>query len=386
MKHQCEKNLSLKLETFDIEDAKRIQNEVIASSVLYEHANKIHSCHESEIEDETQSIRVTNELIGNSIEGMELMDNKSRELPIDVVDSSGDFILTRDLIVENIIEFDSATRENELIHNILDNETNAHKVLSEIITDSIESREFNRKSQNIHSYITTDELSARETKQIDVIEGESSTADRSIIELEAKNEEMDLFEGMGLPVYLPDYELFARVQRELQAMTVLSDIMDRSKVTINSGIVDTIDMERYAPNIMTDASGIIDFKRPVLELDSQIANDYDAADTLAKQSLLQELDAFDRNVRVATDIEEFERFNSDSCIESSVEEFEPFEKVLGINTEINESERFIINKFIDTEYMQFDDFLVNDIYPTEIIEVDENRKVQKRKTKIMVTS
>lgn len=227
---------------------------MIASSVLYEHANKIHSCHESEIEDETQSIRVTNELIGNSIEGMELMDNKSRELPIDVVDSSGDFILTRDLIVENIIEFDSATREIELIHNILDNETNAHKVLSEIITDSIESREFNRKSQNIHSYITTDELSARETKQIDVIEGESSTADRSIIELEAKNEEMDLFEGMGLPVYLPDYELFARVQRELQAMTVLSDIMDRSKVTINSGIVDTIDMERYAPNIMTDVS------------------------------------------------------------------------------------------------------------------------------------
>ncbi|PEQ66611.1 hypothetical protein CN474_26175, partial [Bacillus thuringiensis] len=84
------KNLSLKLETFDIEDAKRIQNEVIASSVLYEHANKIHLCHESEIEDETQSIRVTNELIGNSIEGMEPMDNKSRELAIDVVNTAGD--------------------------------------------------------------------------------------------------------------------------------------------------------------------------------------------------------------------------------------------------------------------------------------------------------
>ncbi|MDA2116908.1 hypothetical protein PDN31_16295 [Bacillus cereus] len=376
------KNLSLKLETFDIEDAKRIQNEVIASFVLYEHANKIHSCHESEIEDETQSIRVTNELIGNSIEGMEPMDNKSRELAIDVVDNSSDFVLNRNLITENIIGFDNATREKELIHTILDNENNAHKVLPEIIADSIESQDFNRKSQNILSYVTTDELSTRENKQIDVIEEESSTADRSVIELEAKNEEMDLFEGMGIPVYLPDYDLFARVKRELQATTMLSEIMDRSKVTITSEIVDSIDMERCTSNIMTDVSGIIDFKRPVLELDSQIANDYDAADTPAKQSLIQELDTFDRDVSVATDIEEFEQFNREICIESSVEEFEPAEKVLGIDTEIIESERFIINKFIDTKCIQFDDFIINNIYPTEIIEVDENRKVQKEKPKL----
>ncbi|MDA2635439.1 hypothetical protein PDQ79_12780 [Bacillus cereus] len=376
------KNLSLELETFDIEDSKRIQNEVIASSARYEHANKIHSCYESEIGDETQSIRVTNELTGNSIEGMESMDNKSRELAIDVVDTAGDFVLTRDLIAENIIGFDNATREKELIYTILDNETNAHKVVPEVIADSIESREFNRKSQNILSYITTDELSTRENKQIDVIEGESSTAERSVIELEAQNEEMDLFEGMGLPVYLPDYDLFARVKRELQATTVLSDIMDRSKVTITSEIVDSIDMERCTPNIMTDVSGIIDFKRPVLELDSKIANDYDAADTPAKQSLILELDTFDRDVSIATDIEEFERFNRDTCIESSVAEFEPAEKVLGIDTEIIESERFIINKFIDTECIQFDDFIVNNVYPTEIIEVDENRKVQKEKPKL----
>ncbi|MGN4742524.1 hypothetical protein [Bacillus cereus] len=376
------KNLSLELETFDMEDSKRTQNEVIASSARYEQANKIHSCHESEIEDETQSIRVTNELTGDSIEVLESMDNKGRELAIDVVDTAGDFVLTRDLIAENIIEFDNATREKELIHTILDNETNAHKVVPEVIADSIESREFNRKSENILSYITTDELSTRENKQIDVIEGESSTAERSVIELEAQNEEMDLFEGMGIPIYLTDYDLFARVKRELQATTVLSDIMDRSKVTITSEIVDSIDMERCTPNIMTDVSGIIDFKRPVLELDSQIANDYDAADTPARQSLILELDTFDRDVSIATDIEEFERFNRDTCIESSVAEFEPAEKVLGIDTEIIESERFIINKFIDTECIQFDDFIVNNIYPTEIIEVDENRKVQKEKPKL----
>ncbi|MEH7430876.1 hypothetical protein [Bacillus thuringiensis] len=376
------KNLSLKLETFDIEDAKRIQNEVIASSVLYEHANKIHLCHESEIEDETQSIRVTNELIGNSIEGMEPMDNKSRELAIDVVNTAGDFVLTRDLIAENIIGFDNATREKELIHTILDNGTNAHKVVPEVIADSIESREFNRKSQNILSYITTDELSTRENKQIDVIEGESSTADRSVIELEAKNEEMDLFEGMGLPVYLPDYDLFARVKRELQATTVLSDIMDRSKVTITSEIVDTTDMERCKQNIMTDMSGIIDFERPVLELDSQITNDYDAGDTPAKQSLIHEQDVFDVSRQFVADEIEDNTFDRETNIETVVEEAEQFEKILAVDTVIIESESFIINKFIDTECIQFDEFLINNIYSTEIIEVDENRKVQKEEPKL----
>ncbi|PHG37472.1 hypothetical protein COI60_07490 [Bacillus toyonensis] len=376
------KNLSLKLEIFDMEDSERIQNEVIASSVLYEQANKIHSCHESELEDETQSIRVTNELTGNSIEGMESMDNKSRELAIDVVDNAGDFVLNRNLITENIIGFDNATREKELIHTILDNETNAHKVVPEVIAASIESREFNRKSQNIHSDITTNEWGTRENKQIDVIEGESSTADRSVIELEAKNEEMDLFEGMGLPVYLPDYDLFARVKRELQATTMLSEIMDRSKVTITSEIVDSIDMERCTPNIMTDVSGIIDFKRPVLELDSQIANDYDAADTPAKQSLIHEQDVFDVSRQFVADEIKDNTFNRETNIETVVEEAQQFEKVLGVDTVIIESESFIINKFIDTGCIQFDGFLVNNIYPIEIIEVDENRKVQKEEPKL----
>ncbi|HDX9648854.1 TPA: hypothetical protein ROY02_005239 [Bacillus cereus] len=375
-------NLSLELETFDIEDSKRTQNEVIASSARYEQANKIHPCHESEIEDETQSIRVTNELTGNSIEVLGSMDNKSRELAIDVVNTAGDFVLTRDLIAENIIGFDNATREKELIYTILDNGTNAHKVVPEVIADSIESREFNRKSQNILSYITTDELSIRENKPIDVIEGESSTADRSVIELEAKNEEMDLFEGMGLPVYLPNYDLFARVKRELQATTMLSDIMDRSKIIITSEIVDSIDMDRCTPNIMTDVSGIIDFKRPVLELNSQIANDYDAADTTAKQSLIHEQDVFDVSRQFVADEIKDNTFDRETNIETVVEEAEQFEKVLGVDTVIIESESFIINKFIDTECIQFDDFIINNIYPTEIIEVDENRKVQKEEPKL----
>ncbi|MEC2715302.1 hypothetical protein P9X50_27035, partial [Bacillus cereus] len=161
-----------------------------------------------------------------------------------------------------------------------------------------------------------------------------------------------------------------------------SDIMDRSKVTITSEIVDSIDMERCTPNIMTDVSGIIDFKRPVLELDSQIANDYDAADTPAKQSLIHEQDVFDVSRQFVADEIKDNTFDRETNIETVVEEAEQFEKILGVDTVIIESESFIINKFIDTECIQFDEFLVNNIYPTEIIEVDENRKVQKEEPKL----
>ncbi|MEI5921824.1 hypothetical protein [Bacillus albus] len=392
------KNISLELETFDMEDSKRMQNEAVASSSLYEHADKIQSCYESEIENETHAIRAKNELTGNSIEEMEAMNNKSRELAIDVIHTAGNFVLTRDIIAENIIKVDTATHEKEMIHTVLDIETAAHKVLSEIIAGSAESQEFNKKSQNILTYTTADELGIRENKLFDVVEDTFYTAARNTVELDAVNEKADLFEGMGLPVYLPNYDLFAKIQRELQANMAMFEMMSRSKVNITSEIIETDYTDRCKPTIMTDVPELAGFERKLLELDSQFANDYDLADTPAKQSLIHEQDifdvsrefsadeiesnAFDRDISVTTVVEDYEQFDRDICTDSTVEEFELVEKVLGIDTDIIESEKFIINKFIDTKCIQFDDFLVNNIYPTEIIEVDENRKVQKEEPKL----
>lgn len=376
------KNLSLELTTFDMEASQRTENEALANVESYEYMNRAQTYYESVSTDETQSTRITNEYIANSIEQLESMENTTREFDVNIADSSERFDVNREFITEEIIEFDTSIRDTKPIQTVIDKKVAVSIVTKEITSECSETLSFNRKTKDIITCITEGDLSKREGKEINTLEEILSAADRNIKEITASREEMDLFDGMGLPVYLPDFDLFARVQRELQATTVLSDIMDRSKVTITSEIVENINMKRCKQNIMTDVSGIIDFERPVLELDSQIANDYDAADTPAKQSLIQELDTFDRNVSVATDIEEFERFNREICIESSVEECEPAEKVLGIDTEIIESERFIINQFIDTECIQFDDFIVNNIYPTEIIEVDENRKVQKEKPKL----
>ncbi|PEK46035.1 hypothetical protein COF80_02590 [Bacillus toyonensis] len=376
------KNLSIELTTFDMEASQRTENEALANVELYEYMNRAQTHYESVSTDETQSTRITNEYITNSIEQLESMDNTTREFDVNIADSSERFDVNREFITEEIIEFDKSIRDTKPIQTVIDKKVAANIVTKGITSESSETLSFNRKTKDIITCITEGDPSKREGKEINALEEILSAADRNIKEITASREEMDLFDGMGLPVYLPDFDLFARVQRELQATTVLSDIMDRSKVTITSEIVENIDMERCTPNIMTDVSGIIDFKRPVLELDSQIANDYDAADTPAKQSLIHEQDVFDVSRQFVADEIKDNTFDRETNIETIVEEAEQFEKVLGVDTVIIESESFIINKFIDTGCIQFDDFLVNNIYPIEIIEVDENRKVQKEEPKL----
>ncbi len=376
------KNLSLELTTFDMEASQRTENAALANVESYEYMNRAQTYYESVSTDETQSTRITNEYIANSIEQLESMDNTTREFDVNIADSSERFDVNREFITEEIIEFDKSIRDTKPIQTVIDKKVAANIVTKEITSECSETLSFNRNTKDIITCITEGDLSKREGKEINALEEILSAADRNIKEITASREEMDLFDGMGLPVYLPDFDLFARVQRELQATTVLSDIMDRSKVTITSEIVENIDMERCTPNIMTDVSEIIDFKRLVLELDSQIANDYDAADTPAKQSLIHEQDVFDVSRQFVADEIKDNTFDRETNIETVVEEAEQFEKVLGVDTVIVESESFIINKFIDTECIQFDDFIINNIYPTEIIEVDENRKVQKEEPKL----
>ncbi|MEI4710715.1 hypothetical protein WAG12_12180 [Bacillus cereus] len=377
------KNLSLELTTFDMEASQRTENEALVNVESYEYMNRAQTYYESVSTDETQSTRITNEYIANnSIEQLESMDNTTREFDVNIADSSERFDVNREFITEEIIEFDKSIRDTKPIQTVIDKKVAANIVTKEITSECSETLSFNRKTKDIITCITEGDLSKREGKKINALEEILSAADRNIKEITASREEMDLFDGMGLPVYLPDFDLFARVQRELQATTVLSDIMDRSKVTITSEIVENIDMERCTPNVMTDVSEILDFKRPVLELDSQIANDYDAADTPAKQSLIHEQDIFDVSRQFVADEIKDNTFDRETNIETVVEEAEQFEKILGVDTVIIESESFIINKFIDTGCIQFDDFLVNNIYPIEIIEVDENRKVQKEEPKL----
>lgn len=62
-------------------------------------------------------------------------------------------------------------------------------------------------------------------------------ADRCIHEVAASYEEYDLFNDLGIPVYLPDYDLFARIQRELKADYTKFDTADRNIIQVDGGSI-----------------------------------------------------------------------------------------------------------------------------------------------------
>lgn len=133
---------------------------------------------------------------------------------------------------------------------------------NEYESNIFETEEWQRKSDNkasIHEYDVSEsgrELASEEIRTtltnkyntfnttIGDIEQSSRTVDSESIlvesdtfvlekekEIEALYEEFDLFEGLGIPVYLPDYDLFARIQRELQTNIDTYEIMNKENET-----------------------------------------------------------------------------------------------------------------------------------------------------------
>ncbi|MDA1850304.1 hypothetical protein PDL09_24355 [Bacillus cereus] len=75
-------------------------------------------------------------------------------------------------------------------------------------------------------------------------------------ELQASLEEFDLFEGMGIPVYLPDYDLFARIQRELATSIEIQHVFERKTIMENADLLPSEDLTTAEREPVTDATRI----------------------------------------------------------------------------------------------------------------------------------
>ncbi|MRD40195.1 hypothetical protein GH882_30670, partial [Bacillus thuringiensis] len=53
----------------------------------------------------------------------------------------------------------------------------------------------------------------------------------------------DLFNGMGIPVYLPDYDLFARMQRDIETSIVKQYVLNRVEEIENVDLLPYEDIE-----------------------------------------------------------------------------------------------------------------------------------------------
>ncbi|MCU0096690.1 hypothetical protein N7917_23010 [Bacillus sp. OR9] len=71
-------------------------------------------------------------------------------------------------------------------------------------------------SPAIDALINTEDISETKRKELETRVLDDYETFTTEHELQASIEEFYLFDGMGIPVYLPDYDLFARIQRNWQ--------------------------------------------------------------------------------------------------------------------------------------------------------------------------
>lgn len=376
------KKFEMDLIEIDFNQSDRVTNEIKAGEAFHEYADRKNKYHESEKVNESEANRVTNEFIANDVAHMELTTPKGREYGVNMADISDSLNVNREFNTGNIIEIDNGDRNIKDVCSVINNTVATDKVIATVSTDYIQTDPVNKITKDIVTVITENELSNRFDTETIVLEEIFSLADRNILQIDATREEMDLFEGLGIPVYLPDFDMFSRIKREFITETALSEVMNRPEINISSKIVDTVDMVRPIQEIMTDVSGAIEFERPLLELDSQIDYDYDAADTPAKKALIHEQDLFDTSRQFEADEITGDTFDGESTIETVVSESEQLNRQIIIESSIIENDSFKVNMLFDATCIKFEHFIVDNIYNAEIIEGDEKKEVVKEEPKL----
>ncbi|MFY0157309.1 hypothetical protein P3K76_19190 [Bacillus cytotoxicus] len=330
----------------------------------HEYAVRTHSYHATEITDDNQANKVTNEYAVNSIADAELMNNRSREF-----------------IIENM-EIDIGNHEYKEHITVINNAASADKTIDEITTSCIEVASVNRLAKNIVTDIIENELSGRRNKEITTLEERLQLFIRNRMQINATREEYDLFEGQGLPVYLPDYDLFARIQRELYTEMILSEKMTHSEVNIVSKLIDTIDSKRFIPDITMDMSEITNTERTVVEIETENITYNALAETPAKKTLIHEQDVFDVSRQFRADYMEDNTFDRNSTLKTTVNESEQFDRPFLIDGSIEEIDIFKIDMTFHANCIKFDDFIVNNVYNADVIEVTENKVVAEEQPRL----
>ncbi|MFY0147704.1 MULTISPECIES: hypothetical protein [Bacillus cereus group] len=347
----------------------------------HEYAVRTHSYHATEITDDNHANKVTNEYAVNSIADAELMNNRSCEHDVNMSDISCGTDIDREFIIENI-ETDIGNHEYKEHITVINNATSADKTIDEITTSCIKVENVNRLTKNIVIDITENELSDRRNKEITALEERLQLFIKNRIQINAIRGEYDLFEGQGLPVYLPDYDLFARIQRELYTEMILSEKMIRSESNIVSKLIDTIDSKRFIPDITTDMSEITNTERAVVEIETENIT-YDVlAETPAKKTLIHEQDVFEVSRQFRADYIEDNTFDRNSTLKTTVNESERFDRAFLIDVSSEEMDIFKIDMTFHANCIKFDDFIVNNIYNADVIEVTENKVVAEEQPKL----
>ncbi|MEM5623009.1 hypothetical protein AAHB56_24080 [Bacillus thuringiensis] len=205
-------------------DKEALQHERIfkMDHIVDEHVNRPFNTHEILIANEEVLHRTTNEHEMNPVMKEEVLHKKVREFAVDVDELPEWVNVARVLYGENFYESIVAARQEK-----------------EICATTIS--------------VDTSNITIKELEAINISDAE--LAHRSIREMIGSYEEYELFNGQGIPVYLPDYDLFARIQRELPANYAELSTGHRDALQING---EDVSLELVDRSISEIGSSLVD--------------------------------------------------------------------------------------------------------------------------------
>ncbi|MBY7115142.1 hypothetical protein ILT06_30525 [Bacillus sp. 17RED48] len=301
----------------------------------------------------------------------------------EVIESSKEEFIRLTELTANIAHIDGADRLlNESQADVFEL-VSADKEGSPVLVDVAESILSELKTQDI---LTT-------------IEDPDFMANKTIKELPASIEEFDLFEGMGIPVYLPEFDLFGRIHKELETritffedasklsqvmqmqidQTVVSEKVEKELITIVNEEVDSnivpvtldaqcIDLDdSYKQNtqqaLITEQEsfiGIREFEggvisditpadKEVISTDTEVIETIDVARESEQYATVSEYELLERQDVVEALTNEVDTFDKEHELESVTEEYERFERIPERESVLEDTEQFKLERVLDTE-------------------------------------
>ncbi|PFS93021.1 hypothetical protein [Bacillus cereus] len=335
--------LSVK-DIFGTDDANKSQNIFEIQTIVAEEAERLHEINAG-ITDADYSHRILKELQGASP---------------DVT-----FAEVKNELQATVVELDQVDKEDTAVL------THVDKISS-----------FGLKERVLITDVNTDEVANKTEK-----------------ELQATIEEFDLFEGLGIPVYLPEFDLFGRVQKELETRIALFNDSSKSLNVMQMKLDKTIESEKAmkehttavieevasdtvpfildAEHITLDISykqasqqaliteqeaftGIREFEggiisdttpadKEVITRDTNVIETVDAARESERYAIVSEQELLERQAIVDAVTNEVDTFDREHELEIVTEEYERFERTPERESTLEDNERFKMERVLDTE-------------------------------------
>ncbi|MGG1718780.1 hypothetical protein ABDH75_11170 [Bacillus wiedmannii] len=254
-------------------------------------------------------------------------------------------------------------------------------VSHEIQADVIKLEYADKENEGAIVHISESSSSALKAREMITNIDHNAVANKTIKELQASIEEFDLFEGMGIPVFLPEFDLFGRIRKELETRITLfedtsktlqitqmqMDLTIESKKVIKELTTEVIqEVTSYKQNtqqaLITEQEtfiGIREFEGGVISditpADKEVITTYtevietvDATREYEQYAIIGEQELLERQAIVEAVTNEADTFDREHELESVTEGYEHFERTPERVSILEDNELFKLERVLDT--------------------------------------